>query len=57
MFFLITVCIFFIIAEIIGGIISHSIAIISDSIHMFTDLISFVITIVSIKISLKKATD
>jgi zinc transporter 2 len=52
---LIVICVVFILAEVAGGVAAHSLAIISDSVHMFTDLISFVITIVSLQVSLKKA--
>jgi Co/Zn/Cd efflux system component len=55
MYLLIGICVVFILAEVAGGLLSHSLAIISDSIHMATDLVSFVITIVSIRLSLRKA--
>lgn len=41
--------------EIIGGIISHSISVISDAAHLITDVIGFVISYAAIEYSKKKA--
>lgn len=41
----------FIAGEIVGGVISHSIAIISDAIHLITDLMGFVLSFVFIYLS------
>lgn len=46
----------FMLAELIGGIISDSIAVISDSFHMFTDILGFVIIIISLHLTKRKAT-
>jgi zinc transporter 2 len=48
------ICFIFLLAEIIGGFLANSIAIISDAAHMLSDLLGFIISIVSIKISQKK---
>ena len=45
------VCLIFLIAEVIGGILSESLAILSDAAHMFSDLSGFFISIVSIHLS------
>lgn len=46
-------CFAFIIAQFIGGIFAHSIAIVMDSAHMFTDLFSIIISILMLRISRK----
>jgi cation diffusion facilitator family transporter len=45
----------FMIGEIIGGIISGSIAIITDAFHVFTDILGFIIIIISLCITQKPA--
>ncbi len=44
------------IAQVIGGFISGSLALISDALHNFTDVISLIISYVAHKLSRKKAT-
>lgn len=46
----------FMIGEIIGGIVSDSIALISDAFHIFTDILGFLISIISLHITKKQAT-
>lgn len=48
--------IFFIIAEVLGGYLANSLAIMTDAGHMLSDLASFVISIIAIKISHMKPT-
>uniref|UniRef100_A0A9J2PSY9 Zinc transporter 2 n=1 Tax=Ascaris lumbricoides TaxID=6252 RepID=A0A9J2PSY9_ASCLU len=48
--------IFFIIAEVFGGYLANSLAIMTDAGHMLSDLASFVISIIAIKISHMKPT-
>jgi zinc transporter 2 len=50
-------CIMFIAGEIIGGIISHSISVISDATHLITDLIGFILSFVFLYYSSKHADD
>jgi len=38
----------FLIAEIVGGAISNSLAIISDAAHMFSDLSGFIVSIAAV---------
>lgn len=45
------------IAELIGGILSGSIALISDAIHNFSDVLSLIISYVANKLSHRKATE
>ncbi|KAL4445153.1 hypothetical protein ABPG74_021966 [Tetrahymena malaccensis] len=45
----------FLVAEIVGGVISGSLAILSDAAHMFSDLSGFFISIVAVWISSKPA--
>jgi hypothetical protein len=45
------VCMCFMAVEVAGGIIAHSIAILSDAAHLLSDLLGFVISIVSVYIS------
>lgn len=47
------ICTVFLIAEIIGGLLSHSIAILSDACHMFTDLSSFMLSLIALSLSSK----
>ena len=49
------ICTIFMIIEIIGGYIANSIAIMSDAAHLLSDLLGFLISIVSIYISRKLA--
>lgn len=50
------ICSFFIIVELLGGYFANSVAIISDAAHLFSDLISFGLSILSLYIA-KKAPD
>lgn len=50
------VSIFFIIAQLIGGYLAHSIAIFTDSAHLASDLIGFGISIISMIMAEKPAT-
>ena len=43
--------VFFIIAQIIGGIMANSIAIMADSAHLASDLIGFAISMISLKMA------
>ena len=49
------IALIFLIAEVVGGIISGSLAILSDAAHMFSDLSGFFISIVSIWVGTKPA--
>jgi len=49
------ICTFFMIIEIIGGYLANSIAIMSDAAHLLSDLLGFIISIISIYISRKVA--
>ena len=49
------VSIFFIAAQLTGGIIAGSIAIMCDTAHLATDMIGFVIAIIALRLSLRKA--
>ncbi len=40
----------FLIAEIIGGVLTDSLALLSDAAHMFTDVMALVIALIAIKI-------
>ena len=51
------ICLIFMIIEIIGGYLANSIAIMSDAAHLFSDFLGFVISIVSIKIAKRQATN
>lgn len=46
----------FLVAELIGGIISNSLAVIADAAHLFTDVFGFVIALLAVKLSKTKAT-
>ncbi|XP_078039284.1 proton-coupled zinc antiporter SLC30A2 isoform X2 [Augochlora pura] len=51
-----TLCVIFMIAEIVGGILSHSLAIATDAAHLLTDFASFMISLFSIWVSSRPAT-
>lgn len=44
------ICFLFMIVEIVGGLISNSLAILTDAAHMLSDVGGFAISMVSIKI-------
>jgi len=50
------VCILFIIAEVAGGLIASSLAILSDAVHLGSDLFGFAISIIAMYLSQKDAT-
>lgn len=50
------ICVFFMIVEVVGGIISGSLAIMSDAAHMFSDFSGFAISMVAIYLSAKPPT-
>lgn len=45
----------FLIAEVVGGLITGSLALLSDAAHMFTDITALVIALVAIKIGRRQA--
>lgn len=51
------ICLVFMVIEIIGGYLASSIAIMSDAAHLLSDFLGFMIFIVSIYISRRKAND
>jgi zinc transporter 2 len=50
------VSVFFIIAQLIGGYMAHSIAIFTDSAHLASDLIGFAISMISLRMAQRPAT-
>ena len=46
-------CVFFMIAEIVGGVLSNSLAIATDAAHMLTDFASFLISLFAIWMAAK----
>ena len=49
-------CIIFMAAEMIGGYIAGSVAVVSDGAHLLTDVIGFLISLIAIATSKKKST-
>ncbi|CAG9318451.1 unnamed protein product [Blepharisma stoltei] len=49
------ICFFFMIVEIIGGLLANSLAIMTDAAHMFSDLSGFAISIASLYIAVRPA--
>jgi len=47
----------FLIAEVVGGIVFKSLALLSDAAHMFTDVVALAIALAAIKIGARKADD
>ena len=56
LFFVSCICLFFMICEFIGGIISHSLSIMVDAAHMFSDVAGFMISFFAIYLSQRKQT-
>ena len=54
--FVALMCFFFMICEIIGGLISGSLAILTDAAHMFSDVTGVLISFAAVYLSRKKAT-
>lgn len=50
------ICLLFMVGEIIGGIMASSLAIISDAAHLFSDIAGFLISLMAIFMTRKKAT-
>ena len=50
-------CFTFIIIESIGAFISHSIAILTDAVHLFSDLFGFMLSLLAVYLSQKKSTN
>lgn len=53
LWFVVVICFFFMAAEIVGGIMSDSLAILTDAAHMLSDVGGFAISILSIWIGQK----
>jgi len=51
LFFVACICFLFMACEFAGGIISHSLAILCDAAHMFSDVAGFMISYFSIYVS------
>ncbi|XP_025154534.1 zinc transporter 2 isoform X1 [Harpegnathos saltator] len=51
-----TLCVVFMIAEIVGGVLSNSLAIATDAAHLLTDFASFMISLFSIWVASRPAT-
>ena len=56
LFFVSCICLFFMVCEFIGGLMSHSLAIMVDAAHMFSDVAGFMISFFAIYISQRKQT-
>ncbi|OMJ89372.1 hypothetical protein SteCoe_8472 [Stentor coeruleus] len=56
LYFNLVICTCFMTGEIVGGIVSGSIAILTDAFHIFTDILGFLISIASLHITRKPAT-
>lgn len=50
-------CILFITAQVVGGIYSNSLAIISDAAHMLSDLVGFVVSLIALNLARRRPTD
>lgn len=53
--FIVMICCIFIIIESIGAAFSNSIAIFTDVIHLFSDLLGFIFSLISVHLATKKA--
>lgn len=56
LFIVAAVCLLFMVAEIVGGLLANSIAILTDAAHLLSDLTGFAISVVSLYISQRPAT-
>lgn len=50
------IALFFMLVELAGGIIAHSLALISDALHMFTDVGAFVLSLIVLRIAKRPST-
>ena len=51
------ICILFMTAEVIGGALANSLAIMTDAAHLLSDLLGFVLSIFALKIGMNKETE
>ena len=51
------ICVFFMAIEVVGGILSNSLAIATDAAHLFTDIASFMISLFSICLASRPPTE
>ena len=51
------ICVFFMLIEVVGGILSNSLAIATDAAHLFTDIASFMISLFSIWLASRPPTE
>ena len=51
------ICLFFMAIEVVGGILSNSLAIATDAAHLFTDIASFMISLFSIWLASRPPTE
>jgi zinc transporter 2 len=49
-------CLFFMVVEIVGGVLANSLAIATDAAHLLTDFASFMISLFSIWVASRPAT-
>lgn len=49
-------CLLFMIGEIVGGLLAHSLAVVSDAAHLLTDFASFMISLVALYLAARPAT-
>eukprot|EP00835_Amoeboradix_gromovi_P005574 NODE_537_length_7002_cov_0.281762.p2 type:complete len:357 gc:universal NODE_537_length_7002_cov_0.281762:1111-2181(+) len=52
-----SICLVIFLAELLGGVFAHSLALISDAMHMLSDVVGFVIALVAIWLSKRKNND
>nr|KAG5710823.1 hypothetical protein BaRGS_026974 [Batillaria attramentaria] len=49
-------CLLFMVGEIVGGLLAHSLAVVSDAAHLLTDFASFMISLVALYLAARPAT-
>ena len=50
-------CFLFMLAEIVGGVLAHSLAIMTDAAHMLSDVAGFLVSVVSLLLSSRSANE
>ena len=51
------VCLFFMLCEIVGGLYTGSLALLSDAAHLFSDIAGFLISLIALKLTSRRPTE
>ena len=51
------ICLFFMVCEVLGGLYTGSLALLSDAAHLFSDIAGFLISLIALKLTSRKPTE